>query len=249
MAGSRSSIVVAHMERLRAAELEAVRHWFAPGTRVLEVGGGPGYQASIIQSWGCDVVSIDLPDRTNKTAVFPVLDYDGRTFPCRDGEFDIVFSSNVLEHIPDIDRTLDETRRVLKPQGLSIHLLPTPAWRFWSIATHYPYVLGRFAKALLRGGRGEGGAARLGGLVPPPHGAFPSAWAELSGYSRRAWRNRFERKGFEVASLGHNKLFYTEHVLFPGLGLAPRRLLSLPLGAACNIFVLRRASGSPVARP
>jgi SAM-dependent methyltransferase len=43
-----------------------------------------------------------------------------------DGSFDVVFASNLLEHLewPSVERTLDEARRVLKPGGRLLLLQP-----------------------------------------------------------------------------------------------------------------------------
>jgi SAM-dependent methyltransferase len=60
-----------------------------------------------------------------------IVDSDGRV-PCEDASFDVVLSSQVLEHVPDVDLYLDEARRVLKTNGLMI--LSTHGW--W---THHPY--------------------------------------------------------------------------------------------------------------
>lgn len=38
--------------------------------------------------------------------------------------FDLVLHSDVLEHIPDIKKTLDETRRILKPKGVCLFTAP-----------------------------------------------------------------------------------------------------------------------------
>lgn len=37
---------------LRGAEFECVKQYFQPGVRVLEIGGGNGYQASLIAALG-----------------------------------------------------------------------------------------------------------------------------------------------------------------------------------------------------
>jgi 2-polyprenyl-3-methyl-5-hydroxy-6-metoxy-1,4-benzoquinol methylase len=44
------------------------------------------------------------------------------TFP--DGYFDILITSEVLEHVADLDRTLEEIRRVLKPGGFHVFSIP-----------------------------------------------------------------------------------------------------------------------------
>jgi 2-polyprenyl-3-methyl-5-hydroxy-6-metoxy-1,4-benzoquinol methylase len=119
-----------HLERLRLAEAASVRGWLRPGMRVLELGGGDGFQASVLAVWGCRVVSVDLPDRPRRDPpYFSVLDYDGQHLPFALGTFDAVFSSNVLEHIESLPWVLAETRRVLRPNGLAVHLVPSTACR------------------------------------------------------------------------------------------------------------------------
>lgn len=41
-----------------------------------------------------------------------------------DERFDLVINSDVLEHVPDIERALSEVRRILKPDGLYIFTVP-----------------------------------------------------------------------------------------------------------------------------
>ncbi|MEZ4821725.1 MAG: class I SAM-dependent methyltransferase [Ignavibacteria bacterium] len=59
-----------------------------------------------------------------------IIDPDGR-IPFQDGEFDVVLSSQVLEHVEDSDNYLSECRRVLKPGGLLI-LSTHGTWQFHS---------------------------------------------------------------------------------------------------------------------
>jgi SAM-dependent methyltransferase len=44
--------------------------------------------------------------------------------PFKDGSYDFVFASHVLEHIADDEKAIQEIRRILKPNGLAI--LPVP---------------------------------------------------------------------------------------------------------------------------
>src|SRR5581483_5626823 len=125
------------LERLRASELESVWKWLEPGAKVLDVGGGTGYQARLLADRGCCVSSVDIQGpETAPPVYFPVQCYDGAHFPFPDASFDVVFSSNVLEHIRDLPGILAEMRRVCKPGGLFIHLMPTPAWRIWTQITY-----------------------------------------------------------------------------------------------------------------
>ncbi len=60
-----------------------------------------------------------------------------------DGEVDVVFSSNLLEHLskPEIEHLLDEARRVLRPGGSllllgpNVRVIPHTYWDFWDHRT------------------------------------------------------------------------------------------------------------------
>jgi len=50
--------------------------------------------------------------------------YDGTTLPFSEQTFDSVFSSEVLEHLFNLDEILDEINRVLKPKGRLLITVP-----------------------------------------------------------------------------------------------------------------------------
>jgi SAM-dependent methyltransferase len=63
-----------------------------------------------------------------------------QSWPLADNSLDVVFTSNFLEHLPqkvDIERTLTEVKRCLKPGGTfialgpNVRLLPGAYWDFW----------------------------------------------------------------------------------------------------------------------
>ena len=90
---------------------------------------------------GCVVTSIDLAARQRSDRqYFPVIDYDGEQLPFSENSFDVVYSSNVLEHVERLEVTLAEIQRVLRKHGIAIHVLPTPTWRIWTSLTHYPFL-------------------------------------------------------------------------------------------------------------
>ena len=117
-----------HLQELRKSEMEAVSSLFRPGLRVLEVGGGSGYQAELLASCGCHVISVDVADSSTHVPIhFAVHRYDGMRLPFGDQSFDAVFSSNVLEHIAHLHEVLRETRRVVKNDGFHVHIVPSSA--------------------------------------------------------------------------------------------------------------------------
>lgn len=248
-------MTASNLPSIRLAEAEAVRPLFAAGRRVLEIGGANGYQASLLASWGLQVESIDLATRVKREMLFPVRDYDGGKFPFGDAEFDYVFSSNVLEHIRDLDLAFAEMKRVAKPDATFIHLLPTPAWRWWTNLAHWPYLFRRYVLRRRESGMDVtmpdsiGDTARKRGvlhlakraLIPAAHGEYPNAIAELWYFSAARWRREFRRHGFTLVEQKPAGIFYTGYGI-ASISAEARRRLAHVLGSACTIFVLRSAS-------
>jgi SAM-dependent methyltransferase len=238
-------------ERVRSSEFERVHHFFEPGMRVLELGGGNGYQARIIASLGCSVISIDVSDRPKPvTQYFEVIDYDGKTLPFGDREFDLIFSSHVLEHVADPHRMLGEIRRVMRQGAFAIHVLPSAAWRLSTIPAHYvyalKYILGKreipglpVAPTLTATAHKKGlGHALRRAVFPGPHGEYPNAFAELYYFTRSRWSRVFRQSGFQVQSVTPNEIFLTGYGLIPSLSIRTRRRLAAILGSSSNTFVV-----------
>lgn len=237
---------------LRSAEFNCVKHYFRPGIRALDIGGGSGFQASLIESLGTDVKSIDVARSVGQQAFFLVEIYDGHTIPSSDATFDVVFSSNVLEHVRDIDVMMAEIRRVLKADGVTIHVLPTPAWRFWTSVAHYAYLAVRILgmRRPVSGGYvpslGEkmqrsglwGTAKRI--LLAGPHGEYPSAISELWYFSKARWLEVFRRNGFQIMHSSPTGIFYTGYSVIPALSIDVRQKLAKILGSSTYIYVLRK---------
>jgi SAM-dependent methyltransferase len=235
-------------ETIRREELESVRRYLAPPLRILELGGGNGLQAKTLQSWGHDVTSLDVEIEEGKP-YFPVTLYDGRTLPFPPDTFDAVFSSNVLEHVTDLPGLLAEAKRVLRPAGVMIHMLPTPSWRFWSIITYY-FALGALLSRRSRSGASASSARkkrtlfrRLIGLTfPGAHGTFPDAVSELYYYSTRSWLKTFHANGLTVEEFGPCGIFYTGHKILGFLNISARRRMARILGSGSSYYVLRVGS-------
>lgn len=91
------------------------------GRTVLDIGGGPGHFTAEFRARGASCVLIE-PDRAELlagggTPRHAVLG-DGLRLPVRDGAADVCFSSNVLEHVPEPMRLVDEMVRATRPGGL-----------------------------------------------------------------------------------------------------------------------------------
>lgn len=91
------------------------------GASVLDVGGGPGYFADAFSD--CFYVGLEPSASEMKAAGlsgFGAVRGDGAALPFRDATFDVVYSSNVAEHIPDWRAMGEEMLRVARPGGLVV---------------------------------------------------------------------------------------------------------------------------------
>jgi len=100
---------------------------------VLDIGCGTGLNASILREMGHSVVGVDLsPVAIEK---FTELGFEGHVCDIAEGmpfahdRFDMVYASEVIEHVSDTEFFLAELARVLKPNGLL--MLSTPNSAFW----------------------------------------------------------------------------------------------------------------------
>jgi ubiquinone/menaquinone biosynthesis C-methylase UbiE len=102
-----------------------------PGQRVLDVGSGTGDFTALVAEAGAQPIGVEVAQAAVDRALqrHPQLDFrlapiDG-PLPLEDNAFDVVWASEVIEHIADTARWLSEIRRVLVPRGQL--LLTTPS--------------------------------------------------------------------------------------------------------------------------
>jgi len=109
--------------------------------RILEIGSGNGFFLCYALKNGLDIVGIE-PGKSfgfvnryhNATKLLEMngimnpgdylLDASSERLPFSDNTFDIVFSVAVLEHVQDVDQSIKESLRVLKPGGVLFASVP-----------------------------------------------------------------------------------------------------------------------------
>lgn len=111
------------------------------GKLLLDLGCGTGWFSRRARERGADVVSVDLGPSLLKQVLrkAPVRPVAGSALnlPFRDSSFDVVVSSEMIEHTTDPAQAVREMARVLKPGGPLALTCPNRAW-LWlvNLATH-----------------------------------------------------------------------------------------------------------------
>lgn len=120
-----------HMERYRsAAEIIRSRLDLTDQTRILDVGSGEGKLRYFFDADEGQWFGVEYDDRRLKICEelgyeMVQTDLNNTRLPYPDHFFDIVFASHVIEHLSDIDFSVREMDRVLKPGGLLLVATPT----------------------------------------------------------------------------------------------------------------------------
>ncbi len=103
------------------------------GGRVLDAGCGRGWLSRLAVERGFEVNSVDVADKVIEENDFisqkygikmPLTKASVDNLPFKDGEFDAVFLIDVLEHLPSLEKALQEIGRVLKKEGKLIVSIP-----------------------------------------------------------------------------------------------------------------------------
>jgi ubiquinone/menaquinone biosynthesis C-methylase UbiE len=151
---TRSALPIRVIERLR---VRAIRRLLAaaPSSRVLEVGVGGG---NVLQHIAAVQFGIDLSPfilrkaHARLDAAAGLVRGDAMALPFRDGSFDRVYCSEVLEHVLDPEEAVREMHRVLAPGGIAVVSVPNEALinRLKELVFGLP-----FGRRLLTAGAGE----------------------------------------------------------------------------------------------
>jgi len=97
------------------------------GLRAVDIGCGGGFLAEEFDRLGCRVVGIDPSEvsigtaqrhasTTGRNIGYAVA--EGERLPLADASAEIAYCCDVLEHVADLDRVIEQTARVLKPGGI-----------------------------------------------------------------------------------------------------------------------------------
>ena len=224
--------------------------------RVLELGAGDGVQTAALRELFDEVTPIDP---------VPYGDVDGMVvadaadLPFEDDSFDLIFSSNVLEHVRQLNDAFDEMKRVLAPGGIMIHSMPTGTWKIVQLVGRPFASVLKIFRRLIPGVSAHSGRVKLGGsfdadssgetlrsmvrriiglVIPTIHGVSGNHVSEFVRFRPRWWERRFERAGFDCYRTSP-LFFHSPYDLLPYRFMALRDFAGRTGFASVDVFWLR----------
>lgn len=259
-----SSEWIDHIQTIRAEELERVLQHYGYCFRekdLLEIGSGSGFQLKILSPICSSSVGLEIRSSGYREhRIAEVREYDGRSIPFPDASFDIIFSSHVLQYLTCEQELYSEMRRVLRPGGIAVHVLPTSIWRFWSSVLHYPAQAQLILRKFLSGpslGTGSGSETTVKSsrllrvlvnmLLLHRLGAKGNWFTEHFIFHSRSWRRRLDGYGWIVERIDPLKLWCSGYRMIGGrLSMRGRDRVARILGSS-SMVILARPAQNPAA--
>jgi SAM-dependent methyltransferase len=238
--------------------------------KTLELGAGDGFVSEILADFTKELVCTDLnAARLAKTnhnnIIFRICDAEKIDEYFGPKEFDMIFSSSLLEHLPDWQRAMSGIHKILKDDGIGIHFMPN---RVWKIATILLYIPNKIAVTIDKIASGRLFKRRQGHkwfkpyketfggnnlktgrkkqfflsklFLPKMHGVSNNTIEEFVAFGKKQWVARFESTGFTVLAV--RKVVFNSGY---GFGFERARLLMERLGLhTLNAYIVHKKEGT-----
>lgn len=156
---------------------------------VLDIGCGDGLVAKVLLNnrggkfdYGIDVSDREV-NKAKKLHIYRrVTVASVYNLPFKEGSFKTIFSNSVIEHIPDLNKALDEMNRVLEAKGRLVITVPSPYLTDYLMGVdlsnkiHMPYI------------------ANLYGLF------FNKVFKHYNLYNHQGWKKIFKQHNFRLTN-------------------------------------------------
>jgi ubiquinone/menaquinone biosynthesis C-methylase UbiE len=242
------------LHHVRYVELEMIKEFLLihKNSKILEIGGGDGFQAKILSNEGFSVVSVDIEPRSPQ--VFPVQKIDNNKLNFSNETFDIIFTSHVLPHIQNIEDIFDEIKRVIKKDGIIIHVVPTSGWSLITNILHYIFIPKFLIKSIKKKisnklncqinskqkiQKEKSNQTILKKLFLHPLGQNKSFIHEIVFFSYKNWKKIFFNSGFEITNVKRGPYITSGYGVFKFKLILIRKKFSKYFFSSSYCFVLK----------
>lgn len=184
------------------------------GEKILDIGCGEGVWYTDLKNKGYDIIGIDiskkdlskLKNRANLMKISAdVLCCDGQNMCFKNSCFDKIFSICVFEHIPDSNKALEESNRVLKLNGYFTISVPRNDFPYLiKLMVSMPKVIkNKFGTSLIRQSNN----------INEFRTNFDKKYSHYRNYDLKSIEQNFKNYGFKINKIEYNGKIFGSIVL------------------------------------
>ncbi|MBW6451254.1 MAG: class I SAM-dependent methyltransferase [DPANN group archaeon] len=213
---------IKYLHGLRKEEFNIIFKRF-PKTKFekgLEVGAGDGYQTTLLQEYVKQIISSNynikqISKIKSKQIKYMECDAEQIDTYFKKDEFDIIFSSNLIEHLKNPNQFLNGIHKILKNDGITIHCIPNSFWKITQIIFHYINLIVVLFERITNNSINKSQKKQFDNnpkittkrsklirlLFPLPHGAYDSNYKELILFRKNRWIKEFNDADFNIIAI------------------------------------------------
>ena len=92
--------------------------------KILDIGAGTGDFLAFVKQNGWQTIGSEPSQKAREIAINKGVDFVNETSELDNQSFDVITMWHVLEHVPDLEKQVQELKRLLKPNGTLIVAVP-----------------------------------------------------------------------------------------------------------------------------
>lgn len=169
-----------------------IKKKFSGEIKILEAGCGRRWELDL-KGVKYELTGLDLSQEAVEIRKNQLNDLDKtiigdiRTIHLKDGEYDVIYSSYVLEHVKGAEKALDNFFRWLKPKGILVLRIPDSSTAYGFMSKYSPFWVHVFYKKYIAGDANAG---------KPGHDPFPTFYDSV--ISRNGIHAYCQRHGLKI---------------------------------------------------
>ena len=92
--------------------------------KILDIGAGTGDFLAFVKQNGWQTIGVEPSQKAKEIALKKGVDFVNETSELENQSFDVITMWHVLEHVPNLEKQIQELKRLLKPNGTLIVAVP-----------------------------------------------------------------------------------------------------------------------------
>ena len=219
-----------YLHRVRREEIEIAFSSFRKKEfqNGLELGSGEGYQSTMLINYCNKLICTELNDdrlmRRNIVVVeYKICDAEKIEIYFDTMKFDLIFSSNMFEHLPNPDLALLGIKKILSKSGIVILIMPSSFWAICHLVLYYPVTILNTIRRKIFNRKDKikmklekNNVKKSNNLKaerikrtfflnfirwPYPHGVSKSNFQEIINFNKQSWIKLFIKNGYRIIDI------------------------------------------------